>query len=293
MLDWDDARAFLAIARHGTLTAASSELQCGIATLSRRITRFEQSLGVVLFSRHQTGYRLTDDGEQLIPKAEALETAAFALAESAELGVSGRVRVATAETLANTLFIPSLTDLLKSNPRLSIEFVTDVATINLHKRDADLAIRMVRPERGNVTVKRIGALGYGLYGSQSYIEKRANKKSGEDLSSDKFIVWSERYSGLPQAEWLDNTIGTKVPVLVTTSLANQIAATTADLGLSVLPHFVTKGTSLQQIGVEVSVTQDIWLVLHADLAHSQRIRAVADHFETVINRSSDLLSGGR
>ena len=66
--NWDDARIFLAIARAGTLSGAADKMNMGIATVSRRLDRLEQSLKVPLFSRHQSGYRLTDDGEALLAR---------------------------------------------------------------------------------------------------------------------------------------------------------------------------------------------------------------------------------
>jgi DNA-binding transcriptional LysR family regulator len=83
--NWDDARIFLAIARAGTLSGAADKMNMGIATVSRRLDRLEQALNVPLFSRHQSGYRLTDDGEALLARAEALEYAGLAFGEAAQL----------------------------------------------------------------------------------------------------------------------------------------------------------------------------------------------------------------
>lgn len=291
-LNWNDPRAFLALARRGTLSAAAAELKCGVATLSRQIMRFEHDLGVPLFSRHQTGYRLTDDGTALIPKAEALEAAAQALGSVEKSRVAGRVRVATAENFANHLFLPSLDTLLSANPDLTIEFVTDVATANLHRRDADLAIRMVRPDRGNVTVRKIGTLGYGLYASRSYGAERRGGPHGTDLSADRYIAWSERFSGLPQAIWLERAFSGREPAIITATLAAQVVAAKAGLGLVMIPHFLADKTDLCRIPVDPEIEQDIWLVVHADLAGSARIRVVADHLVSVVTRNTKLLSDG-
>src|SRR5690606_36973255 len=113
LLIWDDARVFLAIARNGTLSGAANALNMGVATASRRLDRLEAALGVPLFSRHQNGYRLTDDGEALLERAEALEHAGHAFGDAAQQQehVAGCVRLATAENLANPLIIPSLSTL--------------------------------------------------------------------------------------------------------------------------------------------------------------------------------------
>jgi DNA-binding transcriptional LysR family regulator len=104
--NWDDTRIFLAIARAGTLSGAAEAMEMGIATISRRLDRLEQSLSVPLFSRHQSGYRLTDDGEALVEQAEALEYAGLAFAEKAKLqgNVAGLVRLATSTIWQHILF---------------------------------------------------------------------------------------------------------------------------------------------------------------------------------------------
>ena len=164
---WDDARIFLAIARAGTLSGAADKMNMGIATVSRRLDRLEQALNVPLFSRHQSGYRLTDDGEALLARAEALEYAGLAFGEAAQLQghVAGVVRLATSDNLATHFILPSLKGLLDHYPELRVEVLSGVQPVNLHRRGADLAIRMVKPEAGHLTLKRLGTVGFGVYGA--------------------------------------------------------------------------------------------------------------------------------
>ena len=290
---WDDARVFLAVARKGTLTAAARLTGGGVATVSRRIDRLEAALGVPLFVRHQTGYRLTDEGEALLPKAEALEHAAAAFESQAarESEVAGPVRLATAENLANPIIIPSLPALLERHPQLELEIATDVASVNLHRRDADLALRMVKPTRGNVTVRRLAALGFGLYGSAAYLTRRKQAADSGPFDHDAFIGWSEAQSHLPAAQWISRSLRNRPPVLTTTTLSAQLQAASAGLGLAILPHFLAHDAGLRRLPVELGVDQSIWLVIHSDLAQSRRVRAVADHLATVIHAMRDRLAG--
>lgn len=290
---WDDARVFLAVARKGTLTAAARLTGGGVATLSRRIDRLEAALGVPLFVRHQTGYRLTDEGDALLPKAEALEHAAQAFESQAEheTAVAGPVRLATAENLANPIIIPSLPVLLERHPQLELEIATDVASVNLHRRDADLALRMVKPTRGNVTVRRLATLGFGLYGSRAYLEKRTRGTDSGPLDDDAFIGWSEAQSHLPAAQWIARSLRNRAPALTTTTLSAQVQAASAGLGLTILPHFLARDAGLQRLPVALGVDQAIWLVIHSDLAQSRRVRAVADHLVEVIYGLRGRLAG--
>jgi len=193
---WDDTRAFLAVVRHGTLSGAASELNLGIATLSRRVERLEKALKLPLFVRQQSGYQLTEEGVDLVEKAEALEAAALSFSSdaSAQAQMTGKVRLAKAENLATGLFLPALPEFCRKHLDLTIELVTDITTVNLHRRDADLAVRMVKPERGNVTLRRLGVLGHELYSRSDYSAQRETDPNMGCYDTDAFITWSERQS---------------------------------------------------------------------------------------------------
>lgn len=290
-LRWDDARVFLAIARSGSLSGAAASLGNGLATVSRRIERLEAALGLALFSRHQNGYRLTDDGAALLERAEALEQAAEAFAEgsAAQTEIAGRVRLATAETLANHLIIPALPKLTDQYPDLSLEVVTDVQTVNLHRRDADLAIRMVKPQRGNVAIRRLGTLGYGLYASRGYMGRRMPRHEDARFDSDPLVGWCETHAHLPAAQWVERMLRGRAPVLTTTTLSAQVSATVAGVGLAVLPHFIARQNDLVCLQGDLGIDQGIWLAIHADLAQSRRVRVVAEFFASLIRESRERL----
>lgn len=290
---WDDTRAFLAVARHGTLSGAAAKLGLGIATLSRRIERLEKELKLPLFVRQQSGYQLTEEGAVLVEKAEALEAAALAFSSdvAAHTQLVGRVRLATAENLATGLILPALPDFQTQYPGISVELVTDIATVNLHRRDADLALRMVKPERGNVTLRRLGTLGYGLYASPDYAAQREKHPDSAAYDADSFISWSESHSHLPAAQWLERILQGREPALITTSLSSQVAAAKAGLGLAVLPHFLAQDAGLVCINADLGVNQPIYLAIQSDLARSRRTRAVADFLVELVEQNHDRLRG--
>lgn len=287
-LRWDDARVFLAITRTGSLSGAAASLGAGLATVSRQIERLEAALGLTLFSRHQNGYRLTDDGAALLERAETLEQAAEAFTEgsAAQAGIAGRVRLATAETLANHIIIPALPKLTNQYPDLTLEVVTDVPAVNLHRRDADLAVRLVKPERGNVTIRRLGTLGFGLYASRVYAEHR---RDDARLEADHFITWCETYGHLPAARWVERALRGRAPALATTTLSAQLAAAISGVGLAVLPHFLGRQSDLVCLQSDLGIDQEIWLAVHTDLAQSRRVRVVADFLASLIREAKQEL----
>lgn len=285
-IHWDDARVFLAIVRNGSLSGAATALGMGVATVSRRLDRLEAALGVRLFSRHQNGYRPTDDGEALLEHAEALEHAGRAFGEAAEEQgrVAGCVRLATAENLANPLILPSLPALFAVHPELHLEIVSGVNTVNLHRRDADLAVRMIKPETGKLTIRRLGTLGFGLYASRGYFDTRIGGIDAASFEHYAFIGWTESHSHLPAATWITRMLRGRPCRIQANTLSAQLAAAVAGLGLAVLPHFLAQRAGLVCLLPELGADQPIWLLIHSDLAHSRRVRAVADHliqlFET-------------
>ncbi|MDQ7728545.1 LysR family transcriptional regulator [Halomonas sp. SpR8] len=290
---WDDTRTFLAVARHGTLSGAAAELSLGIATLSRRIERLEHALKLPLFVRQQSGYRLTEEGAGLIEKAEALEAAAavFSSGVSSATQLSGRVRLATAENLATAVILPALPQFHAQYPGITLELVTDITTVNLHRRDADLALRMVKPERGNVTLRRLGSLGFGLYSSPGYAAQREPHHDAGDFDTDAFITWGETQAHLPAAQWVERVLQGRDPALTTTSLATQLAAAKAGLGIAVLPHFLAREAGLICVAEDIGVDQPIYLVIQTDLTQSGRIRAVADFLAELVASNRERLSG--
>ncbi|MFG6177523.1 LysR family transcriptional regulator [Halomonas sp. THAF12] len=290
-VDWNDAGAFLAVARLGTLSGAAARLGVGIATLARRIERLEAAMGVPLFVRQQSGYRLTAEGEGLVPRAEALEAAAHAFASGVDDGqeMTGRIRLATAENLATRLILPALPRFRERYPGLAIDLVTDIPTANLQRRDADLAIRMVKPERGNLSFRRLGTLGYGLYAGADYLAQHR----ADDYRDDAFITWGERQAHLPAARWVAAALDGREAAITTTSLHAQVVAVEAGLGLAVLPHLLTRGTDLTCLAADIGVEQDIYLVIQTDLSRAPRVRALADFLgELVIERRDWLEAPG-
>lgn len=290
---WDDARVFLAVARRGTLSSAATALNLGVATLSRRIERLELALKIPLFVRQQSGYQLTEDGAALIEKAEALEVAAHAFASGAEQyrQITGKVRLATAENLATGLILPALPEFYHAYPQLAVEVVTDTTTVNLHRRDADLAVRMVRPERGNVSLRRLGTLGYGLYCSAAYAGKRNPVPDRASYDQDDFIAWTDMQSHLPAAQWVERILQGRTPKLITTSIATQVVAAQAGLGLAVLPHFLAMNSGLICVTADLGIDQPIYMVIQSDLAQSARVRVLADFLSDLVIRNHARLAG--
>src|SRR5215468_10546123 len=157
-MQWDDVRLFLALHRARTVGAAARALGVDPSTVSRRLGALEEALSSTLFDRGREGVAPTEAAERLLPVAEEIEAAMTrftATAEGLEREVSGRVRIACPADVAEVVIVPHLPGLLERHPGLSIDVEPGEVTLDLTRREADLALRTVRPVRGDLIVTRL------------------------------------------------------------------------------------------------------------------------------------------
>lgn len=280
--NWDDLRVFLALAREGSLSGAARRLQAGVATVSRRIERFEAALGVPLFLRHQSGYSLTDQGKALLPRAEAAEEALAGLRQEAgdQDQIQGHVRVASIESLITPLLIPAMAPLLAAHPGLDVEILFSTQAVNLHRHDADLALRMLRPDHGHLRVRQLVIMGFGLYGPPG----------GGHLA--RHISWPDHVSLGTVLAWTRTFAGPDAPRFAVNTLDSQVEAVRQGLGVAVLPHFLARPAGLNLLASRLPdgnvMERPLYMVTHADLAGSRRVSAVAEAIaERIIARRAD------
>lgn len=269
-LNWDDLRLFLAVAHEGTLTGAARATGLGLATVSRRIERMEQVLRLPLFLHHQFGYALTDQGRALLPRAEAVELAMHEMRQAAgeQVRISGLVRMACFETLITPVVLPALKPLLAAHPGLDVEILNATATVNLQRHDADLALRLSRPEQGNLRMRKLAEIGFGLYAPAEGRLPSRHVLWPDDISVATLRGWAMAFGAMDGARLAVNT------------LSAQIAAVRDGMGIAVLPHFLARPAGLRLLAATLPdggvMSRPVLLVTHADLAASRRVMVVAD-----------------
>ena len=174
MLDWDDLRSFLAIARHRTLSGAARALSVQQSTMGRRLDALEERAGVTLLQKTPGGYVLTAAGEAVLGHVERIEQEAHAIERTVtgrDVRLEGSVRLTTVETMAVEVLTPILTAFLARYPGITLDLVTDTRTLSLSRREADVAVRMMRPEGHELVARKVGEVGFGLYASPGYLER--------------------------------------------------------------------------------------------------------------------------
>ncbi|APG95716.1 LysR family transcriptional regulator [Sinorhizobium americanum] len=171
-MDWNDLKFFLAVANMGSLSAASTQLGVSPSTVSRRIEALEAGLKVKLFRPHRDGYDLTPAGRELLPGAERAEAQMRVFERTArgkDSELAGPVRINAPELLGQEVLLPRLAGFLQSHPDIRIEMHSSVRPLQLVTEQADIVLRLVRPERGNYRQRKLGHVVFGIYAAPDYI----------------------------------------------------------------------------------------------------------------------------
>jgi DNA-binding transcriptional LysR family regulator len=274
-MNWDDLKYFLALLRAGTLSAAARTLTTEHTTIARRIASLEEQLSVRLFERSARGFTLTPEGEAMVELAERIEQETFnieRLAQSRQSRLSGVVRITAPPTFASRFLAPRLVTLRRQHPGIEIELVGDSRSVSLSRREADIAIRLSRPQTPSIVARRLGTMAYGLYGERSYVVQTAE-------GAQELVGYDESLDHVPQQQWLRSICSNQRIVFRSNELAVLHEAAASGIGLAALPRFL--GDEDERLVLvdraKPPPGRELWLLVHPDLRRSPRIRAVIDH----------------
>jgi DNA-binding transcriptional LysR family regulator len=196
-VDWQDLRIFLALGRHGSLSAAARALGVNHATIARRLHSLEDSLGEKLVERRPEGFVLTLAGTHALGVAGDMDSASHMLGRAGPDGApKGLVRINAPPGLTHGYLIAKLSEMAAAHPGLDIDLATEVRSVSLERHEADLAVRMGRPDDGDVIAKPVATIAYGFYATA---EVRERLVAGEEPA---FITFDEADTHLPEAVWL-------------------------------------------------------------------------------------------
>lgn len=294
MLDWDDLRFFLALARHGSLSAAAKALHVSQSTVGRRLTTLEAALAVRLLNRTPDGYVLTLAGTAVREKAERLEAEAMAL----ERDISGRdarlrglVRVTCAETIGAHILAPSFAHLNASYPDVMIELIPNPRELSLSMREADISVRSRQPEQHDLVLRRIGGIAFGLYATPEYLRDHGQPDLEDGCPGHRLITQIEDTQEMTQVAWLTEMASRATVVLKTSSHEAAVLAAANGGGLACLARF--RGDAEPRL-IRLPVPTeppgaDILLLVHKDNRDTPRIRVVLTHITERIHELAPML----
>jgi len=288
--DWSDLQVFLAIARAGQMGRAGAALGMDPTTTSRRLRRLEAGLGETLFEQTREGQILTEAGERLLAKVEAMAQAATAISEgspaSAGGQLSGTLRISASEGFGSWFLAAHVPDFVRAHPALTLDLVANSGFLSLSKREADIAVMLSRPKAGPVIARKLSDYSLRLYASRPYLELAGQPQAPADLLKGHSLVgYIPDLLYAPELRYLDEIQPGLAPALRSSSINAQHHLIAAGAGIGVLPCFMGDADpALVPVLPERRITRSFWLVTHKDTHQLARIRAGRDWILSVVQR---------
>ncbi|HZX23007.1 MAG TPA: LysR family transcriptional regulator [Woeseiaceae bacterium] len=297
--DWGDIRLFLAIVEHGSLLAASEHLSVSQPTLGRRLAAMEKRMGVPLFVRTGRRMQLTDTGRSILENAQRMEREMLAIERAVDVqskGLAGEVVITATEGTGTEWLPPELTEFRRRYPDITLNIRVDSRTMDLLRREADIALRLGEPKEPELIGRRLVTVGFGLYAAPSYLKHAPPLESLDDLAHHDLIGLEQAGS---QAHLVPGDDLAHLPtgrfVFTTNSAAAQMSAARAGYGIAVLSHrWVAMQGGLVPLLPETNLFEaPMWLLTHEELRHSARIRAVSDFLTERVLANKEQFEGGK
>jgi len=295
-MDWRALQEVITVAETGSLSAAAKRLNVSQPTVGRRIEQLEQQLGAILFNRTARGLSLTQVGDNILNHARRMEEEALAIertATGANQQLRGNVRVSLIEDLGIRWLPHRLCEFHEQFPQLAMEINIDNRNVNLGRREADIAVRLARPEQPDLICRKAGMLHFGLYASRTYLDKHGIPGKIRDLKNHYHVGFDQGMARLPQVRKLESLFYPENIRHRSNNHMEIIEATVAGLGLSAVCCVIAdQQREIQRILNRIIDYQaEIWLVTHAEINSSARIRAVFDFLGDALEKDADRLRG--
>jgi DNA-binding transcriptional LysR family regulator len=290
---WDDLRIFLGVARSGTLSAAGRRLQLDPTTVARRIARLEKEIGRSLFEITPAGHVPTPRGLELLAHAQAMESAAIAVAEGSPSGapVSSTIRVSVSEGFGTSLVAPNLVRFVERYPAVTVELVASTGFLNPSRREADIAIMLARPKRGPLVARKLTDYHLGLYGSVGApsIVDRAG------LGDARLIGYVPDLIYAPELDYLSEAVPGLSATLSSTNVNGQAAMIRSGAGIGILPCFIGDADPAMRrlMADDIDIRRSFWLVIHKDLRGAARVKLFTAWLDELMAEMRPLLEGRR
>ena len=290
MLDWNDLRYFLAVARDGSTLAAARSLEVSQTTVARRIAALEQSLGLLLFEKRQDGYAISPAGEQLLGAARNVDRSATEFAEAAAAqsrDLTGTVRISTEEIYAITLFAPLLRELTETYPEILIDVDTDQEVRDLSAGQADVALRSTAGDQPAGVVGRLLCKDdWTPYCSRAYGERHGVPTTFAQLKHHRLIGGGGAKLWPKYQQWLEHVGLEKQVTMHQPTSTTLLSSIRAGIGIAVLPCIIADAEPdlVQCLPPRQNHGRQLWLLTHERVRHTPRVRVVIDFLYDRLSR---------
>lgn len=268
-MNWDDLRFLVVIGREGTLAGAARRLKVDQTTVARRLRALEDALGTPLFERSDGRWQPTATGARVLERATRIEEDVAGLtriADAGRPGIHGTVRITSVGAIIADWLVPRLPDLYARHPGLDVALVGSNDNLNVARREADIAIRLARPETGDFVIRKLADVGFAVYAPAA----------GEP--PDAWVCYDDELAHTPEMRWLAPRLADSRVRLRSNGVEALTRAVAAGIGQGVLPCFIADATPglIRQSGPAPVVTRELWLLIHPDAKQQPRVAAVAE-----------------
>jgi len=295
-MDWAGLQDFVAVADAGSLSGAARVRGVSQPTIGRRIESLERELNALLFNRTPKGLTLTQTGERILAHARRMMEEALAVervATGADQRIEGSVRV-TLTDLMGTRWLPArLPEFQRRYPTLRMEVAVDNRTLDLVRREADIAVRLARPQQPDLVARKAVSYHYGLYASKQYLKRHGTPASARDLPGHDFVGYDEavvRHEGLKRIERL---FGEGHVVHRATGNSGVLAAIAEGLGTGISGCYFSDAEPrlVRLLPDSFDFEFECWVATHEDLYRSARIKAVFDFLVEQLQKEAPRFAG--
>lgn len=280
-ISWDLIRSFQAVSEAGSLSSASRKLGLTQPTVGRHIDLLEAELHVPLFTRSREGMVLTERGNDLIGTAQQMDDSATAferLAYGFEEEVSGTLRISANEVFGVMIMPGLISAFMAEHTGIDIELVVSNDASNLLKRDADIAVRLFRPQQNDLVARKLTELPLGLYASHAHLEQHGEPNSINDLRNHAFIGFDRDASIIEAAQAMGVTFSVSDFSFRSDNILTHMTAVRSGVGIGFLHQGLAQNwNDVRQVLKDTPLPKlELWLVCHTDIRHNKRVRLMMD-----------------
>lgn len=292
-MNWDDLRFVLAVSRATGLNSAARTLGINPSSVYRRLESLETSMGVRLFERLRTGYRLTIAGEELAEAAARMEAEALNVERrvlGTDVRLQGNMRVSTSEALLIHLLAEHLPEFRSQYPDVSLDVTLSNQHVDLSRRDADIVIRATPAPPDHLVGRSVGHVNAAAYASPAYLDAQGRDKPIADYD---WIGYDGELANFRQSRWTNENIPAERVKVRFDSICAVHNVIVRGLGCGALPCFVADDDpQLERLpGTYQETDVQMWVLTHPDLRKSARIRAGLQFFGSKLSGHTTKLSG--
>jgi molybdate transport repressor ModE-like protein len=282
MIDWNDLRYFLAVARAGSTIAAGKAMGISQSTVHRRLEELEAQLNRKLVTRATTGYRLTEYGERLLPYAERVERSVLDLQQHVQdetRDLSGVIRVTCPEPIIAKFSNAKFFDAFYAQyPNIRVELVTSDRYLSILKGEADIAFRSGDTDE-ELIGRKVAESVWAIYASRAYVESHGKPERIEDLIHHPIVAFDETLSKHRTATWLKEVASNALVAARANSVLGLVSAIKSGVGVGALPVALgdQEAELVRVLGPVPELTRSWRLLTHPDLRNTPRIAAFFEY----------------